>query len=171
MNLIYNNVFVGDDGSPSPLDIRIEGCTGPPCNIKRGSLVIIEIDFQTSKKIREYLFLINSIYTASSNNLIWFLIFFYFVYQLDSAGSSIKIEMQIQALFQTIPVPVPPELSNVCNNLLVGGCPYQNNQLLTHRGSIPVPTNVPTGLVVTVIASYVGPSGTLACAKVQGYAS
>lgn len=79
--------------------------------------------------------------------------------------------MQVSVFGQTITVPIPPDQANGCNNLLVGSCPYQNNQLLTHHGSIPVPTDVPTGLVVTIIASYVAPSGTLACAKVQGYAS
>lgn len=27
---------------------------------------------------------------------------------------------------------------NVCDELLFGSCPYQNNQILTHRGSFPV---------------------------------
>lgn len=154
---------LGDNGAASPIAIRIDGCPGAICEVKRGSKVNYQIDFRTS------------MYNCCEKNLFLYISkcyrTFFICTSIDTAGSSIQIQMQVQVFGQTITVPIPPEQANGCRNLLVGSCPYQNNQLLTHTESIDVPRDVPTGLVVTIIASYVSPSGVLACAKVQGYAS
>lgn len=89
---------------------------------------------------------------------------------IDTAGPSISISINVKVGVLNINLSLTPDQANGCKNLLVGSCPYQNNQLLTHRGSIPVPSYIPTGLIATITANYNSPSGNLGCAKLQGIA-
>lgn len=89
---------------------------------------------------------------------------------LDSAGSTIVVQVLVPLGAITISLPLLPPNDNGCYNLLSGKCPYQNNQMMRHRSSISIPPEVPTGFVFTLFVNYNAPSGTLFCAKVQGYA-
>lgn len=41
--------YLGDNGAASPIAIRIDGCPGAICEVKRGSVVKYQIDIRTSK--------------------------------------------------------------------------------------------------------------------------
>lgn len=92
----------------------------------------------------------------------------YFQIFIDTAASSIAIDINVKVGLLNINLPLTPDQANGCKNLLVGSCPYQNNQLLTHRGSIPVPSYIPTNVVATITANYKSPNGVLGCAKLKG---
>lgn len=57
---------------------------------------------------------------------------------VDSADSAITADLYIKHETGLIH---QHQISDGCIGLIVGSCPYQNNQLMTHRGSFPVNGN------------------------------
>ena len=49
MASVQSTSFEECDGIPPPTDLRIDGCSDPPCDLIRGSNVTAEWDFVVSK--------------------------------------------------------------------------------------------------------------------------
>lgn len=99
--------------------------------------------------------------------------YFLFIYTIDHDGSSIKIVLnaEIKIFFKVkVDLPMTEEQKDGCKSLLVGSCPYEKDQLMTHHGTVKVEKNlpVPKGKKITILADYRSPSGSLACAKLEG---
>lgn len=88
----------------------------------------------------------------------------------ERPAPSFQVEANFQDIFGPTPIPLSRDQSNGCKNLVYGDCPYRDHQLLVARGTITIPTDIPTGYESTITATLNSPCGPVACALIRGYA-
>jgi ML domain len=124
--------FVGSSNN-TPKHVEIDGCTGMPCKVKKGSDLAVDIHFTTT-----------------------------------SATKSLKPKLSTKILGIKMPLSVPKDQQNACENLRDSKCPLEANQDVIYSVKLPILKSYPS-MKTEIEVNLVGDNGNShSCFKIDG---
>lgn len=121
------------NGLPIPDAVEVEGCELSPCSFQHGSVANLYMTFTSSKLFwsKNQKKIVNNIILQSTDSTGWDGLY----------ASVVAIVFGIR-----IPYTLPPEQSAVCNRLIFGTCPLDEQETAVYHTEMPILQEYPSGL-------------------------